>query len=581
MNHLWSKNIEKSFLANIYLGNFKWDLIKRFPKQDKTDKDIGDKFCNRINQILNENVKKEAVELSGIMPTRYLKLIAEEGFTRLQLPKEYDGHELSHYNTFRVMQTAIRNCFSAGFTLATHNAFGAGGIVSALQDGYLKNYILEELQKGGFSGWADTEPTGAANRMASTTAVLSDDGEHYTITGKKVYIANGAIADILIVSATSINQNGNPEGNLFIVDTKNDGFSVERIHDLMGLKGFPIASLNFNNVKVHKNKMITMSEGHWRDTFLLEPLSALGRMYSVVAGSLAGAKKCLEWMIDFSKRKTIDGISLGEYEEIQRKITQTASEIYAIESVVNWGLININFDNLVDRWWEMFSTKNIASLLACEIADTTIAVFGAEGYEKALSKSEIGYSAIELEQIYRDIRGLRISGGVDFQIDNRSTQLWLEAFYYNSEFDITAFHKNAVINDNTMLNEVPHLSATNKIHFMNLNQTITKFGNHIEYLVNTIDKKELFTKQRIMILTNKIAREVYLMSCSLARANDSNKFNIENYNLLADRFCQKSYQKIQSYSSELEYELHNDNDLTVLGNKILKGQLDNIVIADI
>lgn len=583
MNHLWSKNIEKSFLANIYLGHFKWDFIKNFPKQNESDKNIGDKFCNRITEILNENVKKEAVELSGIMPARYLKLIADEGFTRLQLPKEYNGHELSHYNTFRVMQTAIRNCFSAGFTLATHNAFGAGGIVSALPDGYLRNYILEELQKGGFSGWADTEPTGAANRMASTTAVLCDDGEHYTITGKKVYIANGAIADILIVSATTTNENDKQEGNLFIVDTKNDGFSVERIHDLMGLKGFPIAALNFNNVKVHKNKMITIDEGHWRDTFLLEPLSALGRMYSVVAGSLAGAKKCLEWMTDFCKRKTIDGLSLGKYEEIQRKIAQTAAEIYAIESVTQWGLLNINFDNLVDRWWEMFSTKNIASLLANDIADTTIAVFGAEGYEKALSKSEIGYSPIELEQIYRDIRGLRISGGVDFQIDNRSTQLWLEAFYYNSEFDKTVFNTTNFSDEAALLNEVPHLSEANKQHFINLNHTVTKLGQHVDYLVNTFDKKALFAKQRVMILTNKIAREIYLMSCCLARANDANKHDIENCNLLANNFCKNANQKVQSYWNELDSELQNNDKSSVetLGNLILEGQLDTMVLSDI
>ena len=432
MNYLWAKNIEKSFLANIYLGNFRWNLIEKFPEQSTSDKEIGDRLCKRIDQILTENVKKEEVEETGNLPVRFLKIIAEEGFTRLQLPKSYGGYELSHYNTFRVMQTAIRNCFSAGFTLATHNAFGAGSIISALPDGYLKDYILDQLLKGGFSGWADTEPTGAANRLASTTATLSEDREHYIINGRKVYIANGAIADILIVSTTVTKEDNSNEGCLFIVDTKNQGFSVDRIHNLMGIRGFPIGALSFDNVKVHKNKMVTMREGHWRDTFLLEPISALGRMYSVVTGSLAVAKKCMEWMIAFCNRKKIDGLSLGKYEEIQRKISQTAAEIFAIESVVKWGLIDVTFDNLADRWWELFSTKNISSLFANDIADRTISILGAEGYEKAHSKKEIGYAPIELEQLFRDIRGLRISGGVDFQIDNRSTQLWLDAFYYNS-----------------------------------------------------------------------------------------------------------------------------------------------------
>ncbi|WP_271782637.1 acyl-CoA dehydrogenase family protein [Aquimarina algiphila] len=582
MNYLWSKNIEKSFLANVYLGIFKWDMVKAFPKQSASEKEIGDKFCERIDQILNENVKKEDIEDKGMLPARYLKLITEEGFTRLQLPKEYGGHELSHYNTFRILQTAIRNCFPAGFTLATHNAFGAGSILSALPEGYLKDYISEELRNGGFSGWADTEPTGAANRLVSTTATLCEDGEHYIINGRKVYIANGSIADILIVSTTVTKEDGTDEGCLFIVDTKNQGFSVDKVHDLMGLRGFPIAALNFNNVKVHKNKMVSMKEGHWRDTFLLEPISALGRMFSLTSASLAVSKKCLTWMKDFCNRKKINGISLGEYEEIQRKISQTAAEIFAMESVIKWGIINIDFENLADRWWELFSTKNITTLFANHIADRTIAVFGAEGYEKAQSKKEIGYSAIELEQVFRDIRGLRISGGVDFQIDNRSTQLWLEAFYYNSDFDIDVVKNNFGIAEE-IVKEAQNLSSLNKEHLIKVNDEVVKLGNHIKYLVKSFDKEELFAKQRIMILTNKIVREIYLISCCLSRTNAANKELANDYNMLTETYCIDSLQKIQSYWHQLDCELQqeNKNPFNILGNRILDGDLDTIVLENI
>jgi len=581
MNYLWAKNIEKSFLANIYLGNFRWDLIKEFPEQSKSDKKIGDKFCKKIDQILSENVKKEEIERTGNLPIRYLKRIAEEGFTRLQMPKSHGGYELSHYNTFRVIQTAIRNCFSAGFTLAIHNAFGAGSIISTLPDGYLKNYILDQLQKGGFSGWADTEPTGAANRLASTTATLCQDGEHYTINGRKVYIANGAIADILIVSATVTKENNIDEGCLFIVDTKNKGFSVDRIHDLMGIKGFPIGALSFDNVKVHKNKMVAMREGHWRDTFLLEPISALGRMYSVVTGSLAVAKNCMEWMVEFCNRKKINGISLGKYEEIQRKISQTAAEIFAIESVVKWGLININFDNLADRWWELFSTKNISSLFANDIADRTISVLGAEGYEKAHSKKEIGYAPIELEQLFRDIRGLRISGGVDFQIDNRSTQLWLEAFYYNSDFERSTYKNKQ--KDENLVNKVLNLSSSNKKHFIKLQEEVLKLGNHVEYLVKTYEKKELFSKQRVMILTNQIAREIYLISCCLSRTESADKKVVADYNILTDTYCTNALQKIKFYRDQLDHELlkENETSFTMVANRMLEGSLDKIIIENI
>jgi len=161
--------------------------------------------------------------------------------------------------------------------MSLSNSFGVAALLPALPDCDFKRYVTERVAQGVLSGWADTEPGGAANWLPSTRAVSQDGGKTYVINGDKCYIGNGSVADLLIVSVT-IEQDGvAPDCALFAVETNAPGFTVHRNHDFMGIRGAPIAALRFKDVVVERKQMLEIPEKHWRNALLIEPISALGR----------------------------------------------------------------------------------------------------------------------------------------------------------------------------------------------------------------------------------------------------------------------------------------------------------------
>src|SRR5262249_30642559 len=158
-------------------------------------------------------------------------------------------------------------------------------------------------------------------------------------------------------------------------------------HELMGLRGLPIATLDLDRVHVPQAAMLATPESHWRDAPLLEPISALARMYAIVSASLAVSRRCVEWAAEFVARHSVDGQPLDSSEAIRRAIAVNAAELFAIESVAHASLIGLDHGTLATRWFEQVAAKNLASLACGRIVDRAMSVMSAEGYETARSKA--------------------------------------------------------------------------------------------------------------------------------------------------------------------------------------------------
>ena len=141
------------------------------------------------------------------------------------------------------------------------------------------------------------------------------------------------------------------------------------------------------------------------------------RMYIVSAPALAIAKLCTHWSREFVNRRSIDGLPLGEYDEIQRIVAATLADAFAIESVVEWCLLGESREGPDDFRLEQSAAKNITSVACWRVVDRTVSLLAAEGLETARSKAARAAQPLPVERALRDARALRIAGGVDFLLD--------------------------------------------------------------------------------------------------------------------------------------------------------------------
>ena len=496
-----------SFLDELYRGRLRWDLMSDFPVQDPADEKAGDAELAEFTAFLRRQVDPTRVDLERRLPDRVLSELRERGYLRLMVDPELGGRGLSAANAFRLVQAAASWSSAVAFTMGIGNGFGSGAYLPLLGEGPLRELIRDRVASGTVSAGADAEPAGTANSLRRTTATLSEDGESYLLNGEKVFIGNGAIAGLMDVTAT-VEVDGSPQTQAFFVDTATPGFEAYARHDFMGLGGAPNAALRLTDVRVPRSHAFAGSNTELRRSRELAEIGFLARTLVIGAPALAIARLCLHWSREFVNRRTVDGRPLGSYQEVQRLVGSSLADVYAIESVTRWTLLGAQQS---DTLFEHAALKNIASLTCWRVIDRTMGLLGGEGFETAVSKARRGADPLPVERFFRDARGLRVAGGVDFLLDKFAAQGRLTSCYYTGTGTPDA--------PATVPALPVGLSTRNREHARFATAQATEFGIFCRELVQRHpDPADLFVQEHLLITLGRIANELLAVSAVLARS---------------------------------------------------------------
>ncbi|MFC4034842.1 acyl-CoA dehydrogenase family protein [Streptomyces polygonati] len=502
-----------TFLTSLETGRLDWDRLRPFPAQDPVERELGDKLVAEVEGFFADRVDAEALDRTRTIPPALVGDLQERGYLRLRISPELGGLGLSAYNAFRVVAQACAHSVPAGQIVAIQNGVGAAAMLPALPPGPLRDFVSRRIAEGMLSGFGDTDQSGQNNARPTLTATPVDGG--YLLQGEKLFTGNGPIADLIAVSATVLDPGGPKVGACFL-DTDTPGFSVGTRLEFMGSRGLPNGSLRFEQVFVPAEHVLVDPDGDQLPQ-LVGLIALIGRIYFTGGPAMAIAKHCLSWSAAFVARRRIDGRELGEYDEIQRIVSATLAEVYAMDSAVRWSLLE---SDLGDRWFERFAVKNILVRTAWRIVDRTVSLFGGEGFETVASKVRRGAPPVPLERAFRDARGLRIAGNVDFQLDNQLGRMLLSAFHRSAAGPETGTDAGTAP-DQGILPDLADddLSPANLGHLRAVAALITEFHRVCGELVRKRpDLAELFADERTTVLLGRIAGELFTAAAVLSRA---------------------------------------------------------------
>ncbi|KUJ66538.1 hypothetical protein ACZ90_36075 [Streptomyces albus subsp. albus] len=544
-----------SFLEEVVRGALRLDLVDPFPAQPDDDRKAGDALVAEAGEFARSLVDPAELERTGALPPEAVDRLRESVYVKLQAPPELGGLGLSDLNTFRVVQAISSWSMPLGLAVAVQNSIGFGPLVRILPDGPLREMLAEKVRRGLLSGFADTEPSGAANHRRETVAVPTEDGTAYLVTGEKVFSGNAPVADLLGVVAT-VQEDGREIRRLLVVDPQAPGVRRGAVHEFMGIKGVPNGCFTLDRVRVPREHVFVErpSAHDVRITAQAGGLAVLGRMYLIAAPALAIAKQCLDWSRGFVRRRRVDGLPLGEYEEIQHLIGASLADTFAIEAVAEWSLLCE--DAGLNPLFEQAVAKNVTSMLCWGVVDRTMSLFGAEGYETAASKERRGAPPVPLERAFRDARNLRISGGVDFQLD-----------YWLSKLAIFSYHRADALDDGSGAERAAGarsrlhaaLSPRNQEHLDRVHELLGGFRSRCAELAERYpDDQELFAQEHTLIAVARWATEIMTASLVLARAGRRAAEGDTDAQDLADIYCTGALERIARYAHEARQERRPD-----------------------
>lgn len=400
-----------SFTAEMFRGNFRWDLLHPYPVQDPEDKRVGDELIEKFREVMDQHIDPIKIDETGEYPKEALDALAKIGAFGMKIGKEYGGLGLSQWNYGRMLSFIGSYCQSTTTWVSAHQSIGVPQPLKLFGSPEQKKKWLPLFAEGKVSAFALTEPdVGSDPAKMATTATPSEDGSYYLINGVKLWCTNGPDADVIIVMAQTppLIKNGREikQISAFIVDMKTPGIEVAHRCKFMGLKGLSNGELHFNNVKVPAENIIGKPGMGLK--IALTTLNA-GRL-GIPAASAGAAKRlmldCEEWV----NKRVQWGVPIGKHQAIAKKIANMAADTFAMESLVYLACSFADKQN-ADIRLEAAAAKYFCTETAWRLFDEYLQVRGGRGFETDMSLYNRGEKPAQVNRFLRDSRVGRIFEG--------------------------------------------------------------------------------------------------------------------------------------------------------------------------
>ena len=337
------------------------------------------------------------------------------GLLGLSVPEEFGGMGMG----FNVSMLICEEISSMTGSLAT--AFGAHTGIGTLPIQYygsqaIKDRFLSKIAGGEWiSCYNLTEPgAGSDANSGKTMAVLSSDGQHYEITGQKIWISNAGFAQVFIVFAR-IENDKNISCFVFHKDDV-QGLTMNAEEHKMGIKSSSTRQVFYDKVRVPADSML----GQRGDGFKIAVNVLNAGRIKLAAATNGAAFKVIGLMSRYANERQQFGKKIGEFGAIQEKIARCSALVYATDAALYRAGDAI--EKLQNALLAEGKTEAEAKLKGLEEFAVECAILKVYGSEvMALVSDEgvqvyggMGYSAdAPMEAAYRDARISRIYEGTN------------------------------------------------------------------------------------------------------------------------------------------------------------------------
>ena len=328
-------------------------------------------------------------------PVDVMKSAAEMGFCGIYTGEEHGGLALGRVEAAVIFEELSRGDVATAAFVSIHNmatwmvdSFGSNELRTRFVPG------LVAMQK--MASYCLTEPGSGSDAAALRTTAVRD-GDHYVLNGSKAFISGAGASDVYVVMMRTGGEG--PKGiSAIVVEKDTPGLSFGANEKKMGWNAQPTAVVSFDDCRVPVGNLI----GNEGDGFKYAMAGLDGGRLNIAACSLGGARKALEAAQDYVTTRRQFGKALAEFQALQFRLADMATELEAARLMVLRGAWAIDTGHPEKTKWCAMA-KRFATDACFQIADEALQLHGGYGYLKDYP----------LEQIVRDLRVHRILEGTN------------------------------------------------------------------------------------------------------------------------------------------------------------------------
>src|SRR5579859_3405494 len=330
---------------------------------------------------------------AGVFRKDIIQQFFELGLMGIEIPEEYGGQGGSFFQCVMAVEELSAVDPSAGVIVDVQNTI-VNNAIMRWANAEQKQKYLPRLAADTVASYALSEAGSGSDAFAMSTQA-QDQGDHFVLNGRKLWITNAAEAGLFLLFANANPSAGYRGITAFLIERGFPGFQVGKKEDKLGLRASSTCELILDNCRVpRENVMGEVGKGY---KIAIETLNE-GRI-AIGAQMIGLARGALEHAIEYARQRKQFGKAIGEFQGVQFQLAVMATELEAARLLV------YNAARLRDAGRpfiaEAAMAKYYSSEAAEKIASKSIEVHGGIGITKDCP----------VEKLYRDAKIGRIYEG--------------------------------------------------------------------------------------------------------------------------------------------------------------------------
>ena len=279
--------------------------------------ETADAIRDTVHAFAQEKIapRAEEIDRTNQFPRDLWPQMGALGLHGITVPEEYGGAGLGYLEHCVAIEEVSRASASVGLSYGAHSNLCVNQIARNGNDAQKKKYLPKLISGEHVGALAMSEP-GSGSDVVSMKTKAVKKGDRYVLTGNKMWITNGPIAETLVVYAKTDPEAG-PKGiTAFLIEKGMKGFSTHQKLDKLGMRGSDTCELVFEDCEVPEENVLG-SVGRGVNVLM----SGLDYERVVLsAGPLGIMQAAMDIVLPYIHERKQFGQSIGEFQLVQGKV---------------------------------------------------------------------------------------------------------------------------------------------------------------------------------------------------------------------------------------------------------------------
>jgi len=328
-------------------------------------------------------------------PVDTLREMAQLGFAGIYLQEEHGGSGLSRFEAALIFEALSGGCTSTAAFMTIHNM--ASWMVDSFgNEAQRAKYVPQLTSMEKIASYCLTEPGSGSDAGAMRSRAVRD-GDDYILNGSKAFISGAGVSDIYVAMVRT--GDDGPKGvSCFIIENDTPGLSFGANEKKMGWHSQPTAQVIFEDCRVPVENRI----GEEGEGFKFAMMGLDGGRLNIAACSLGTAQSAYEKAVDYAKDREQFGHSIAEFQAIQFKLADMATDLEAARLMLYHAAKNLDAGD-PSKTRKSAMAKRFVTDSCFQVANEALQIHGGYGY----------LADYEIERMVRDLRVHQILEGTN------------------------------------------------------------------------------------------------------------------------------------------------------------------------